>query len=141
MGRDRTARHRIRRHLATLGPLEDGQGLATKRLKEAIGYQGSPVAFIQLVAAMERDGEISRDIRGKRTYRIGSGEEASAAPVVVAVPEVDYDELARSIVRELTTAAGAAENKRVAEERDAFARQLELARLQLAELRGAVHQD
>lgn len=139
MGRDRTARHRIRRHLATHGPLEDRQGLATKRLKEAIGYQGSPVAFIQLVAAMERDGEISRDIRGKRTYRIDTGERP-VGPTTPAAPVVDYDALARSIVRELAAIPSSPETDRLVEERDLFALQLELARLKLVELRATVDQ-
>lgn len=59
----------------------DGSGHATGLLMKAVGYQGSSVAFIQLVAAMDRDGEISRDIRGKRTYRISSvGDSADPDP-------------------------------------------------------------
>ena len=156
MPRDRTARNRIRRHLASHGPLSDGQGLATKRLKQAVGYDGSAVAFIQLIAAMERDGELVRDIRGKRTYRIAVGEDqvvhsAAPDPAVLETPAgslgVDYDVLARSLLRELTGTRTAgvldatrAENQRIAQERDEYARRLELARTMLDELRGSVPQ-
>ena len=70
MSRDRTARTRIRQFLSTSGPIVDPSGYATGVLKDAIGYSGSSVAFIQLIAAMDRDGEIEREIRGKRTYKI-----------------------------------------------------------------------
>ncbi|MDT9592164.1 hypothetical protein RDV89_03750 [Nocardioides zeae] len=114
VARDRTARARIRQFLATSGPLDDSSGHATSALKEAIDYQGSSVAFIQLIAAMDRDGEIEREIRGKRTYRItgvGSPLTHAAAPapsgivtVAGATPAtltIDYDLLARALVREL----------------------------------------
>ena len=156
MARDRTARNRIRRHLASHGPLTDGQGLATKRLKEAVGYEGSAVAFIQLIAAMERDGELVRDIRGKRTYSIAVGEEQvvrqpGADTAVLDTPSgslaVDYDVLARSLLRELTGTRTAgvldemrAENQRIGQERDEYARRLELARAKLDELRGSIPQ-
>jgi|tagenome__1003787_1003787.scaffolds.fasta_scaffold20831591_2 hypothetical protein len=156
MARDRTARNRIRRFLATQGPLSDSQGLATKRLKEAVGYEGSPVAFIQLIAAMERDGELVRDIRGKRTYRIAVGEDQvvrqpAAEPAVLETPagslEVDYDVLARSLLQELTGTRSAgvldemrAENQRIAHERDEYAHRLQLARAKLDELRGSIQE-
>ena len=70
MSSDRTARARIRQYLATHGPVVDPSGYATGVLKDAIGYTGSSVAFIQLVTAMSKDQELSRSIRGKRTYRI-----------------------------------------------------------------------
>jgi hypothetical protein len=44
--------------------------MASTRLAEAVGYPGSSVAFAQLLSGMERDGLISREVRGKRTYRI-----------------------------------------------------------------------
>jgi hypothetical protein len=50
--------------------------MASTRLAEAVGYPGSSVAFAQLLSGMERDGLISREVRGKRTYRIA----LSAAP-------------------------------------------------------------
>ncbi|MEV0184325.1 hypothetical protein AB0I54_34325 [Streptomyces sp. NPDC050625] len=150
MARDRTARARIKQYLVQHGPLADGHGLATKVLKEAVGYEGSPVAFIQLLAAMERDGELVREIRGKRTYRItavdlpdGLGEPSSG---VLETPagrlQVDYDVLARHLLRELAGSGTpaviqelTAEQQRIAAERDDYARRLVLARARLEELR------
>jgi hypothetical protein len=89
--------------------------MASTRLAEAVGYPGSSVAFAQLLSGMERDGLISREVRGKRTYRIT----LSAAPaarlatepvraedalpaVPVAFPAViDYDELADRVIMRL----------------------------------------
>jgi len=48
----------------------DPTGMASTRLAEAVGYPGSSVAFAQLLSGMERDGLITREVRGKRTYRI-----------------------------------------------------------------------
>src|ERR1700740_865503 len=117
--RDRTARSRIREYLAEHGPIVDPSGRATQVLKDGIGYEGSPVAFIQLVTAMDKSSEIEREIRGKRTYRItglGSGMSTVTPPrahVPAARPaapslrtgagsnlDVDYDELARALLRE-----------------------------------------
>ncbi|MFJ3667394.1 hypothetical protein ACIPSE_13150 [Streptomyces sp. NPDC090106] len=166
MVRDRTARLRIRQFLATAGPVVDPSGYATGVLKEAIGYTGSPVAFIQLIATMDREGEITREIRGKRTYRIeGVGVppvpsagalapvESAAAPggTTVTVPglppvEIDYKLLAQALIRELLVAGAAeqgapadaatADEDRLKAERDEYARRLELARAQLDELLG-----
>lgn len=110
--RDRTARFRIRRFLASQGPVSDPSGYATGILKDSIDYQGTSVAFIQLVAAMERDGEIVREIRGKRTYRISlstanmSTERMSVYPTnndldATDTGSVDYQRLAQALVREL----------------------------------------
>lgn len=155
MARDRTARARIRRYLAQHGPVVDARGLATKVLKDAVGYEGSSVAFIQLVAAMERDGELEREIRGKRTYGIGPA--AQAAPEAIGAEAcedlgisqgqkgLDYAALARALLRELTGADARAvleqmraESERIAQERDEYARRLEIARAKLEELRGSV---
>jgi hypothetical protein len=89
--------------------------MASTRLAEAVGYPGSSVAFAQLLSGMQRDGLISREVRGKRTYRIalagqpagrrgddaGQEQGTDRASVPVAFPAViDYDELAdRVIVR------------------------------------------
>jgi hypothetical protein len=118
MGRDRTARNRIRQHLRDHGAIDDPGGYATSALKDAIGYQGTGVAFIQLIAAMERDGEIARDIRGKRTYRIAPGQADQAPAVGPAAPapagrvivagqsiRIDPDRLARAVAREFFHAA------------------------------------
>ncbi len=63
-------RDRIVAHLALVAEIADGTGMASTRLAEAVGYPGSSVAFAQLLSGMERDGLISREVRGKRTYRI-----------------------------------------------------------------------
>lgn len=65
------ARDRIVSHLAAVGEVSDPNGLASAHLAEAVGYAGSSAAFAQLLSGMERAGLIDRQIRGKRTYRIG----------------------------------------------------------------------
>jgi hypothetical protein len=60
-------RDRIIAHLALVAEVADGAGMASTRLAEAVGYPGSSVAFAQLLSGMERDGLISREVRGKRT--------------------------------------------------------------------------
>lgn len=159
MQRDRTARRRIQQYLIENGPVSDPSGYATSLLKDAIEYSGSPVAFIQLVASMDRAGELSREIRGKRTYRIASTSEVRApvkmdnSPPVAAEPQpsigvqIDYERFARAIVRELmavslgeSTARAAlatAEQDALRAERDEYARRLEAARRSLDELLGA----
>jgi hypothetical protein len=68
--------------------------MASTRLAEAVGYPGSSVAFAQLLSGMERDGLISREVRGKRTYRIAlsaaSGRRAgrAAGPLPVSTGPV-----------------------------------------------------
>jgi hypothetical protein len=123
----------------------DPSGRATAVLKDAIGYEGSPVAFIQLVTAMDKGSEIVREIHGKRTYRIsstGSGTAAapsrrvraethSAAPPLSSHPgtgshfDVDYDELARALLRETWRLAELASKQGTSAE---DARELEVAR-------------
>lgn len=164
MTRDRTARTRIRQFLAQSGPIVDPSGYATGVLKDAIGYSGSSVAFIQLIAAMDREGEIDRDIRGKRTYKIegigvpptpSAGAIApptlAAATATVSAPgqpivELDYRLLAQALLRELLAATAANEGVGVSSEssdldrlefeRDEYARRLAAARNQLDELLG-----
>lgn len=89
--------------------------MASTRLAEAVGYPGSSVAFAQLLSGMERDGLISREVRGKRTYRItlsgqparlaadsGRRDDAALPAVKVAFPAViDYDELADRVIMRL----------------------------------------
>lgn len=150
--RDRTARNRVRTLLATKGDIEDRSGYATAALKDAVGYTGSSVAFIQLLAAMESDQEISREVRGRRTYRIALGPlgmptEASrvhspgsaySAPAMVMQHDgvtvaLDYDRLARALVRALLEVGAAPES----EERAAYLRELESARTSIDELLAA----
>jgi len=153
MSRDKTARTRIRQYLQTQGAVDDPNGYATSVLKDAIGYEGTPVAFIQLIAAMDRDGEITRTVRGKRTYRITGNEVAASTPALVpaqsvvqsAAPvEIDYDRLARAVVREFFLQAAAGnpvansdtQAERLRAERDEYALMLEMARLRLGALLG-----
>jgi len=122
MARDRTARARVRRLLATEGPVSDSSGFATGMLKERIGYKGTSVAFIQLIAAMENAGEITREIRGKRTYKISATpatlntfrpaasphvpDATQPADVAALAPAVsiDYEKLAKALIKELWSA-------------------------------------
>jgi hypothetical protein len=101
-------RDRIVAHLALVAEVADGTGMASTRLAEAVGYPGSSVAFAQLLSGMERDGLISREVRGKRTYRIALSAPAAgrgAEPLrgenggLAAFPgAVDYDELADRVI-------------------------------------------
>jgi hypothetical protein len=150
--------------LATSGPIVDPSGYATGVLKDEVGYSGSAVAFIQLIATMDREGEVSREIRGKRTYKIeglgvpptpSSGALVLTEPIgstvtSISVPgqptiEIDYKLLAQAMIRELLVATAAAtalddttgvDHDRLKAERDEYARRLELARAQLDELLG-----
>jgi hypothetical protein len=158
MKRDISARTRIREYLATHGGIADPTGYATRELKDAVGYSGNAVAFIQLIAAMDQDGEITREVRGKRTYRIALGPVSppgtapgAASPVGSAgtarIPfELDYDRLARAMVREFLVQLGGAgaatdagvthDAERLRAERNEYALRLEIARLKLASLLG-----
>lgn len=118
-------RDRIISYLGSVSDITDPSGMASTRLAEAVGYPGSSVAFAQLLSGMERDGLITREVRGKRTYRIilapgvqpkraraddvtpglaaQAAEGRSATPAVIglpaaAVPAFDYDELARRLL-------------------------------------------
>lgn len=107
-------RDRIIAHLALVAEVADGTGMASTRLAEAVGYPGSSVAFAQLLSGMERDGLISREVRGKRTYRITLSSPVPARVVAdpVATPDgaarpamsvafptvIDYDELADRVI-------------------------------------------
>ena len=109
-------RERIIAYLTEAGELFDANGMASTQLAAAVGYPGSSVAFAQLLSGMERSALIDREVRGKRTYRIGlgparvvSGVGAGAAvPGVPRVPAAgeagpgvagfDYDELARRLL-------------------------------------------
>lgn len=133
MPKDLTARSRIAAYLSTNGPIEDEQGRATAVLKDAVGYTGTSLGFVQLISSMEKSGLLLREVRGKRTYRISPTEElagaaahgsgvpgashaqdspnATLAPVAEAAArvrrddgEIDYDELAATV---LTQAARA----------------------------------
>jgi hypothetical protein len=72
-------RDRIVSHLRVVGEITDARGMASTVLAAAVGYPGSSVAFAQLLSGMERAGLIEREIRGKRTYRIGLRSAAAAS--------------------------------------------------------------
>jgi len=72
-------RERIIAYLAETGELFDANGMASTQLAASVGYPGSSVAFAQLLSGMERSGLIEREVRGKRTYRIGLGLARSGA--------------------------------------------------------------
>lgn len=106
-------RDRITGYLALIGEITDPAGMASARLATAVAYPGSSVAFAQLLSGMERDGLISREVRGKRTYRITlttpvpvrtAREPASGTPAPPEAPPVpfpatiDYDALARRVL-------------------------------------------
>lgn len=63
-------RDRVVGWLATNGDVADASGMASTVLARSIGYPGSSIAFAQLLSGMERSGLITRDVRGKRTYRV-----------------------------------------------------------------------
>ena len=120
-------RERIVAYLAETGELFDANGMASTQLAAAVGYPGSSVAFAQLLSGMKRSGLIEREVRGKRTYRIGLGPARSGAARVVSrvttgvsaadaagpgTAGFDYDELARrllvQVVRRLAATDGGA---------------------------------
>jgi hypothetical protein len=107
--------------------------MASTQLAAAVGYPGSSVAFAQLLSGMERSGLIAREVRGKRTYRIGLGPARAIGPArvvsgvgaaVPGVPEVsgaggagpgaagfDYDELARRLLVQVVRRLAAADTE------------------------------
>jgi hypothetical protein len=122
-------------YLAEAGELYDANGMASTQLAAAVGYPGSSVAFAQLLSGMERSGLIAREVRGKRTYRIGPGTARAVGPARVvprvgagaAVPGVreasgageagpgaagfDYDELARRLLVQVVRRLAAADTE------------------------------
>ena len=79
-------RERIIAYLTEAGELFDANGMASTQLAAAVGYPGSSVAFAQLLSGMERSGLIDREVRGKRTYRIGLGAARTTGPGAGARP-------------------------------------------------------
>jgi hypothetical protein len=111
--RHRTAgtRGRVLSRLRAAGEITDPGGLASAALAKAVDYSGSSAAFAQLLSGMERDGLIEREIRGKRTYRIGLAEprlemasargEQKPGPRAGAAAAFDYDELATRLLAQV----------------------------------------
>ena len=103
MASHRDSRQKVMQYLVEHGPLDDTTGKATSRLRDAIGYEGTATGFTQLLAAMERSGEISRSTKGKRTYRIQVSDTNGTAVVsngiTAAAPvEQDYDQIAAALL-------------------------------------------
>ena len=100
MPRTSSYRQIIVDYLTTNGPVEDSSGRATAVLKEAVGYEKGDAGFGQLVSSMADEGQIVREIRGKRTFKISAASEA--APVIPiglgGSSDVDYDELAAALL-------------------------------------------
>ena len=133
-------RERIIAYLTEAGELFDANGMASTQLAAAVGYPGSSVAFAQLLSGMERSGLIAREVRGKRTYRIGLGSartagpgaggsarapglaglaggpaRGSAGPGDAGVAGFDYDELARRLLVQVVRRLAAAPEESLAE--------------------------
>jgi hypothetical protein len=105
-------------YLAESGELYDANGMASTQLAAAVAYPGSSVAFAQLLSGMERSGLIAREVRGKRTYRIGLGLAQAVGPVRVVsgagaagpgAAGFDYDELARRLLVQVVRRLAAAD--------------------------------
>jgi hypothetical protein len=116
-------REHIVAYLAEVHELFDARGMASTRLAAAVGYPGSSVAFAQLLSGMERSGLIEREVRGKRTYRIGLGLAQPFGTAEANEPRgvdgldgngagtagFDYDELARRLLVQVVRRLAAAE--------------------------------
>ena len=106
---------------------DDGRGL-TAAIAAEVGYDDLPT-LNGMLARLERDGVIEREIRGKRTYRIslaGDGRAAARRPVgsrertaqPAAEPAPSVAELRRTLallearVADLEAQAGASARKR-----------------------------
>ena len=127
-------RERIVAYLAETGELFDANGMASTQLAAAVGYPGSSVAFAQLLSGMHRSGLIEREVRGKRTYRIGLGPARSGAARVVSrvttgfaaadaagpgTAGFDYDELARRLLVQVVRRLAATDAEASARDRSA----------------------
>jgi hypothetical protein len=136
--RDTTVRQRVVDYLIEHGPVEDASGRTTSQLKEAVGYTGGDAGFIRIVSLMAEAGEVVREVRGKRTYRIAvSAENAAAGRQSSSRPaparggadsaergELDYDELAAALLARVagTLLAAQAEEDRGSVDQAAWAR-------------------
>lgn len=97
-------RKQVLQHLTQHGPIEDSTGRATAKLRQALGYQGSQENFTQLIANMDRAGQLTREVKGKRTYRIvpvdSSPSNVDNKPAKMRQTDVDmdYDTLASALL-------------------------------------------
>lgn len=90
-GSSRQRRSQIVDHLRASGDVVDAGGRASRELERAIGGQSSPASFAQLLTAMDRAGQIRREVRGKRTYRIALGPNADQLARHASAPAADAD--------------------------------------------------
>jgi phage shock protein A len=145
--RDTTVRQRVIEYLVDHGAVVDHSGRATGRLKEAVGYQGGDAGFIRIVGLMADAGEIEREVRGKRTYRISVSERvrvaaatkprpapSAASPLAPSPPlepspaesevdgEIDYEELAAALLARVARVLSAAESDTASGDQAAWAR-------------------
>jgi len=96
-------RQQVAQYLSQRGSLEDPTGRATSKLRDVLGYEGSEASFTQLIANMDRAGQLTREVKGKRTYRIAA---VADAPAVRADhsrsasddAEMDYDKVASALL-------------------------------------------
>jgi hypothetical protein len=98
-------------HLRQYGPIEDPAGRATAEFKTALGFEGSFAAFTQLIAAMEREGTLSRSVKGRRTYRIAlAASDADREHQMADLDstrvqhDMDYDVLAAALLTKVVQA-------------------------------------
>ena len=97
-------RQEVVQHLAQYGPIDDPKGSATAKLRQALDYQGSEASFTQLIANMDRAGQLTREVKGKRTYRILSVDSSPSdvdddlAATQQTNVEMDYDLLASALL-------------------------------------------
>jgi hypothetical protein len=96
-------RERVAQYLSQRGPLEDPTGRATSKLRGVLGYEGSEASFTQLIANMDRAGQLTREVRGKRTYRIATVADAPAMGTdhsrsASDDAEMDYDMVASALL-------------------------------------------
>ena len=147
MPRDTTVRTRVIEYLAMQGPIEDRSGRATSRLKDAVGYSGGDAGFIRIVSLMAESGEIEREVKGKRTYRIAAapgtpvparptfpppatassdGAASFGTPVTDGAPlgdgQLDYDELASSLLARVAQVLSDSESRAGGGEQASWAR-------------------
>jgi chromosome segregation ATPase len=96
-------REQVAQYLRQHGPLEDTTGRATSKLRDVLGYEGSEASFTQLIANMDRAGQLTREVRGKRTYRIATAADAPAIGIDNSRnhsndAEMDYDRVASALL-------------------------------------------
>jgi hypothetical protein len=103
------SRQQVAQYLAQHGPFEDSTGRATTKLKEVLGYEGTNAGFTQLIANMDRAGELTREVRGKRTYRIMAAGDTPPSNVDRSLngaddTEMDYDRVASALLLQVVQA-------------------------------------